>query len=87
MLDICCNRAWQTEVHIMHGLHTPAAAFFSNTATLRKISPSRARTRLGTIPESRRLNPFVSFEERKVAKVRFVARITKQNKARRGKEA
>lgn len=86
--DICRNRAWQTEVHIMHGLYTPAAEFFSNTATLQKISPSRARTRMGTIPESRTLNPFVSFEERKVAKVRFSARcIAKQNQAHRGRKA
>lgn len=69
----------------MHGLHTPSAAFFSNTATLRQISPSRARTPMGTIPDSRTLNPFVSFEERKVAKVRLASRYMKTRiKARRG---
>lgn len=53
----------------MHGLFTPSAAFFRNTTTLKKIAPSRAKTRMGTIPDSRSLNPFVSFEERKVVKV------------------
>lgn len=53
----------------MHGLFTPSAAFFRNTTTLKKIAPSRAKTRMGTIPDSRTLNPFVSFEERKVVKV------------------
>lgn len=53
----------------MYGLLTPSASFFVNTTTLRKISPSRARTRLGTIPDSRPLNPHVSFEERMVVKV------------------
>lgn len=76
IIHICFNCACQTEVHIMHGLHTPSAAFFSNTATLRQISPSRARTPMGTIPDSRTLNPFVSFEERKVAKVRLKASCT-----------
>lgn len=53
----------------MHGLYTPSAAFFSNTTTLHKIAPSRAKTRMGTVPDSRTLNPFVSFEERAVVKV------------------
>lgn len=59
----------QTEVHIMHGLFAPWAAFFSNTTKLQKISPGRAKTRMGTIPDGRTLNPFVSFEERVVVKV------------------
>lgn len=42
---------------------------------------------MGTIPDSRTLNPFVSFEERKVAKVRLASRhMTKRNKARHGTE-
>lgn len=53
----------------MHGLFMPSAAFFRNTTTLKKMAPSRAKTRLGTVPESRALNPFVSFEERQVVKV------------------
>lgn len=61
----------QTEVHIMHGLYTPSAAFFRNTSTLHKIAPSRAKTRMGTIPDSRTLNPYVSYEERVVVKVKL----------------
>lgn len=53
----------------MHGLFTPSAAFFRNTTTVKKIAPSRAKTRMGTVPGSRTLNPFVSFEERQVVKV------------------
>lgn len=53
----------------MHGLFMPSAAFFRNTTTLKKMAPSRAKTRMGTVPDSRALNPFVSFEERKVVKV------------------
>lgn len=53
----------------MHGLYTPSAAFFRNTTTLHKISPGRAKTLMGTIPDSRTLNPYVSFEERAVVKV------------------
>lgn len=53
----------------MHGLFTPSADFFSNTTTLHKIAPSRAKTLMGTTPESRTLNPFVSFEERAVVEV------------------
>lgn len=53
----------------MHGLFTPSAAFFRNTTTVKKIAPSRAKTRMGTVPGSRPLNPFVSFEERQVVKV------------------
>lgn len=53
----------------MHGLFTPSAVFFRNTTTLKKIAPSRAKTRMGTVPDSRTLNPFVSFEERNVVKV------------------
>lgn len=53
----------------MHGLFMPSASFFNNTASLQKISPSRAKTRMGTIPDSRTLNPFVSFEERVIIKV------------------
>lgn len=53
----------------MHGLFMPSASFFNNTASLQKISPSRAKTRMGTIPDSRTLNPFVSFEERATIKV------------------
>lgn len=56
----------------MHGLFTPSAAFFRNTTTLKKIAPSRAKTRMGTVPDSRTLNPFVSFEERKVVKVSII---------------
>ncbi|CAN0175768.1 unnamed protein product, partial [Ectocarpus sp. 12 AP-2014] len=65
----------KTEVHVMHGLFTPSAAFFRNTTTLKKMAPSRAKTRLGTVPESRALNPFVSFEERKVVKEYFFAAV------------
>ncbi|CAN0429307.1 unnamed protein product, partial [Hapterophycus canaliculatus] len=61
----------KTEVHILHGLFTPSAAFFRNTTRLKKIAPSRAKTRMGTVPDSRTLNPFVSFEERKVVKEYF----------------
>ena len=53
----------------MHGLFTPSAAFFRNTTTVKTIAPSRAKTRMGTVPGSRSLNPFVSFEERQVVKV------------------
>ena len=53
----------------MHGLFTPSAVFFRNTTTLKKIAPNRAKTRMGTVPDSRTLNPFVSFEERHVVKV------------------
>ena len=53
----------------MHGLFTPSASFFRNTTTVKKIAPSRAKTRMGTVPGSRSLNPYVSFEERQVVKV------------------
>lgn len=64
----------------MHGLYTPSAAFFKNTTTLHKISPGRAKTLMGTVPDStlkysRKLNPYVSFEERAVAKVRLHSKV------------
>lgn len=64
----------------MHGLFTPLAAFFKNTTTLHKISPGRAKTLMGTVPDgtskySRKLNPYVSFEERAVAKVRVHSKV------------
>ncbi|CAM9251995.1 unnamed protein product, partial [Phaeothamnion confervicola] len=61
----------KTEVHVMHGLYLPAAPLFQNTTAVDVIRPSRAKIDLGTVPATRQLSPFLSFEERHVAEEHF----------------
>lgn len=58
---------FKVEVHLLHGLFYPFVDFFKNTTTVEVIKPSRANDTTGQMaPETRRLSPFVAWEEPQV---------------------
>ena len=58
---------FKVEFHILHGLFLPLADFFKNSTTVAITKPSRAFVQEGLKKKNtRKLSPFVSFEERLV---------------------
>ena len=57
---------FKVEVHLLHGLFLAAAPFFRNSASIQLFAPNRAYVTQGLrdVLTTRRLSPFVSFEER-----------------------
>ena len=65
---------FKVEIHILYGLHINFEKFFVNTSTVTIMGPSRARSQAGlNNPTSRRLSPYVSFEQRTVPRKYFFA--------------
>ena len=75
------DMVFKVEIHILYGLYIAYAPLFLNSTTVRIASPSRANTSTGgtmTIHKTRRLSPYVSFNERVVDMQYFFTAVVKQ---------
>ena len=59
---------FKLEIHLLHGLYIAYAPLFENTTVVRIVSPSRAKSAVGSdVVETRKLSKYISFTEETIS--------------------